>query len=188
MAAFRGPRVWLWRWRRNPLRRRVDAVEGWAVLATWALIVLTGVFVGLVSAHSVEEGLARERVDWRPVTALVVEDAPGTVGSEKVWAKVRWSAADGTRHTGQARVDSGSTAGSPATVWTDPQGRLVTKPATESEAHLRAALIGALAGASGATVPYVGWRLLRGRLQRRRMEEWDEAWERFDPMWGRNTR
>jgi len=188
MAAFRGPRVWLWRWRRNPLRRRVDAVEGWAVLATWALIALTGVLVGLVAAHSVEQGLARERAEWRPVTALVVEDAPGTVGSEKVWAKVRWTAADGTQHTGQARVDSGSTAGSPATVWTDPQGRLVSKPATESEARLRAALVGALAGASGATVPYVGWRLLRGRLQRRRMEEWDEAWERFDPMWGRNTR
>ncbi len=49
-------------------------------------------------------------------------------------------------------------------------------------------MVGALAGASGATVPYVGWRLLRGRLERRRMEEWEEAWERFDPMWGRNTR
>ncbi|WP_055524944.1 hypothetical protein [Streptomyces graminilatus] len=187
MAAFRGPRVWLWRWRRNPLRRRVDALEGWAVLAAWAIVVLTGVLVGLVSTHSVEQGLARERAEWRSVTALVAEGAPATISSEKVWAKVRWSGADGTPHTGQARVDPGSAKGSPVTVWTDPQGRLVTQPATESEARFRAALVGALAGVSAATVPYVGWRLLRGRLERRRMEDWDEAWERFDPMWGSNA-
>ncbi len=82
----------------------VDAMEGWIVLATWALTVLTGVFVGLAATHSVEQGLARERAEWRPVTALVVEDAPGTGGSEKVWAKVRWTAADGTR----ARARPGS--------------------------------------------------------------------------------
>lgn len=42
MAAFRGPKVWLWRWRRNPLRRRSDALEAWIMLTAWAFTVLGG--------------------------------------------------------------------------------------------------------------------------------------------------
>lgn len=60
--AFRGPKVWLWRWRRNPLRRRADAVEAWVVLGVWALTVLAGVLAGWATAGAVEQGLARERV------------------------------------------------------------------------------------------------------------------------------
>ena len=40
--AFRSPKVWLWRWRRNPLRRRADVVEGWVVLGVGLLAVLAG--------------------------------------------------------------------------------------------------------------------------------------------------
>src|SRR5687767_4110980 len=96
--AFRGPKVWLWRWRRNPLKRRADAVESWVLLAAWVLTVLCGVLAGLATAGTVERGMARERVEWRPVVALLTEQAPGTADprsgtstSEYVWAKVRWS-------------------------------------------------------------------------------------------------
>ncbi|MDN0196511.1 hypothetical protein [Streptomyces sp. S.PNR 29] len=192
--ALRGPKVWLWRWRRNPLRRRADAVEAWVVLGAWALTVLAGVLAGLTAAHSVEQGLARERVEWRPVEGRLAERAPGTstgqdqrsVG-EHVWAKARWTGADGSAHSGQVRVQAGSAAGTPVTVWTDPQGRMVTKPTTASEAQLRASLIGGLAGVSAAAVPFAGGRALRGRLERRRMDQWDAEWARFGPLWGRKT-
>ncbi|MCF1595991.1 Rv1733c family protein, partial [Streptomyces muensis] len=139
--AFRGPKVWLWRWRRNPLKRRADSMEAWVLLVAWSVTVLAGVLAGLTTARAVEQGMARERVEWRPVVALLTERAPGTTdsraartsSSEQVWAKVRWSARDGSSHTGQARVRPGSGVGSPVTVWTDPQGRLVTRPATPSE-------------------------------------------------------
>jgi hypothetical protein len=192
MAAFRGPKVWLWRWRRNPLRRRGDRLEAWVVLSVWSLTVLGGVAAGLLATRSVENNLERQRVEWRPVVAQLTEDAPGTAtasGStaERVWAEVRWTAADGSVHTGQARVEPASSTGTTVTVWTDSDGLLVTKPATESEARLRSALIGVLMGVSTAGVSFMGGRVLRGRLERRRMDQWDEEWERIGPLWGRKT-
>ncbi|MFI6492573.1 hypothetical protein [Streptomyces sp. NPDC050564] len=191
MAAFRGPKVWLWRWRRNPLRRGSDALEAWIVLVAWALTVLGGLFAGLAATQTVEHGLAQQRAEYRSVPALLTEDAPDAsateTGGDLVWAKVRWTAADGSPHAGQARVFAGTIAGTSVTVWTDPHGRLVTRPATASQAQLRASLVGVLVGVSAAGVPFVGGRLLRGRLERRRMERWDAEWERVGPLWGRMT-
>ncbi|MGW1957172.1 Rv1733c family protein [Streptomyces sp. NPDC001920] len=190
--AFRGPKVWLWRWRRNPLKRRADAVEAWVLLAAWALTLLTGVFTGLATAGTVERGMARERVEWRPVVALLSEQAPGTSrpgtpSGASVWGKVRWSTPDGASRTGQARVRPGSGVGTPVTVWTDAQGRLVTRPATESEARSRAALVGGLVGVFAASVPFVGGRALRSRLESRRIDRWGYEWARFGPLWGGRT-
>lgn len=192
--AFRGPKVWLWRWRRNPLKRRADAVESWVVLAAWLLTVLAGVLGGLTATRSVEHELAQERVAWKPVVALVTRDAPGRspanagrTRGERVWAEVGWTTADGSSHTGQIRVPSGSAVGTPVTVWTDPQGHLVTKPATVSQARMRATLMGTLLGMGAAAVPFVSARALLGRLERRRMDQWDAEWARFGPLWGRKT-
>ena len=68
-----------------------------------------------------EDGLARERVEWRPVVARLTEQAPGdgsdptdlTSSGERVWAEVRWTCADGSVHTGQVRVPPGSGHGRP---------------------------------------------------------------------------
>jgi len=188
MAALRGPRALLWRWWPNPLRRRSDRIEGWTVLAVWLLALLAGTLASLWAARSVENNLARERVEWRPVTALLTERAPGSAsGSEQVWAEVRWPAADGSAHEGQTRVEPGSAPGTPVTVWTDPQGRLVTRPVTEAQAGLRAGLIGTLVGATAAAVPLAGGRLVRGGLERRRLSQWDTEWERVGPQWGWKT-
>ncbi|MBO4252871.1 Rv1733c family protein [Streptomyces griseorubiginosus] len=193
--AFRGPKVWLWRWRRNPLKRRADTVEAWVVLGAWLVTVVAGVLAGLAATQSVEHGLARERVEWRQVEARLTEKAPGkaatgtgTASGDQVWGTVRWTAPDGSGHTGQVRVRPGSPAGSTVPIWSDRQGHLVTKPATASQAHLRASLIGVLVGISAAAVPFVGGRVLCGRLERRRMAQWDTEWSRFGPLWGRKTR
>ncbi|MFI9803905.1 hypothetical protein ACIHEJ_05960 [Streptomyces sp. NPDC052301] len=191
LKAFRGPKVWLWRWRRNPLRRRADVVEAWVVLGAWLLTVLVGVATGLVAARSVEDGLARERATWRPAVAHVVQRAPGrssashASGGERVWTKVRWTVTDGSAHTGRVRVEPGSRAGTPVTVWTDPQGHLVSRPTSATEAAFRGDLIGILVGVSAAAVPLVGGLALRGRLERRRMAAWDTEWARLGPQWGR---
>ncbi|MBW8796810.1 MAG: hypothetical protein JF597_25395 [Streptomyces sp.] len=203
LKAFRGPKVWLWRWRRNPLKRRADTMEAWVLLGAWLLTLLAGVLAGLAAARSVEDGLARERVEWHPVVAHVMDKAPGSAApksgsssssessdssdGERVWARVGWTVADGSAHTGQARVPAGSKAGTPVTVWTDLQGHLVTRPATASEARLRSALIGGLVGLSAAAVPFVAGLVARGRLERRRMDRWDAEWARLGPQWGRMT-
>ncbi|MFJ9909026.1 hypothetical protein ACIRVK_40390 [Streptomyces sp. NPDC101152] len=193
--AFRGPKVWLWRWRRNPLKRRADAVEAWVVLGAWLVTVVVGVLAGLAATQSVEHGLARERLEWRQVEARLTAKAPGKAATdsdassgEQVWGEVRWTAPDGSAHTGQVRVDPGSPAGSTVPIWSDRQGHLVTEPATLSQAHLRASLIGVLVGLCAGAVPFVGGRFLCGRLERRRMDMWDTEWARFGPLWGRKTR
>lgn len=190
--AFGGPKVWLWRWRRNPLKRRADTVEAWVVLGAWALTVLAGVLAGWAAAHSVEHGLARERVEWRPVAGRLTEQAPGkasvhagSANGDRVWAKVEWTAPDGSVHAGQVRVAPGSAVGTQVTIWTDRQGRLVTKPTTADQARVRAALVGGLAGIGAATLPFAGARILRNRLERLRVDQWDTDWARFDALRGR---
>ncbi|MET7683933.1 hypothetical protein [Streptomyces sp. NPDC005423] len=192
--AFRGPKVWLWRWRRNPLKRPADAVESWVVLGAWLVTLAAGELAGMTAARSVENGLAQERVDWRAVVAHVTQDVPGphpaqtdSPAGERIWARVRWTTGNGSSHTGQVRVESGSPVGTPVSVWTDPQGHLVTQPASASQARLRASLMGVLIGLAAATVPFAGGRFLRGRLEHRRMEQWDTEWARFGPLWGRKT-
>jgi len=188
--AFGGPKVWLWRWRRNPLKRRADTVEAWIVLGAWALTVLAGVLAGWAAAGSVEQGLARERVEWRPLVGRLTEPAPGkaaggSAGGDHVWAEAAWTGPDGSAHVGQVRVGVGSPTGTAVTVWTDPQGRLVAQPATPAQARLRASLVGGLAGVGAAAFPFVGGRLLRSRLERRRIDQWDTDWALFDAVWGR---
>ena len=89
--AFRGPKVWLWRWRRNPLRRHADAVEAWVVLGTWLVTVLVGVLAGLTATRSVEDGLARERMEWRQVAARLAEKAPGSASDHPATDSHLWN-------------------------------------------------------------------------------------------------
>lgn len=196
MKAFRGPKVWLWRWRRNPLRRRADLLEGWVVVAVWLLTALTGVLAGLGSAGSVERGLARERADWQPAAAQLLARAPGRsadTGDDgngdadggRVWARVRWTVPDGSAHTGRTRVEPGSAAGTTVTVWTDSWGHLVSRPTTPAEATFRATLVGGLVGLSAAAVPLVAGEVLRGRMERRRLDRWQSEWARLGPQWRR---
>lgn len=136
MAAFRGPKaskVWLWRWRRNPLRRRSDVLEAWIVLVAWALTALGGVLTGLLATQSVENGLARQRAEWHSVPALLNDDVPkSTAASRRRRHGVGGGPLDRAGRLAarrlQARVSVGSPAGTPVMVWTDADGRLVTKP------------------------------------------------------------
>ncbi|MGV9498295.1 Rv1733c family protein [Streptomyces sp. NPDC003642] len=192
--ALRGPQVWLWRWRPNPLKRRTDRIEAWVLLGVWALAVLIGVSVGTAVSRTVEDALARERAAWRPLVGRLAERAPGTPAeggatsrTDRVWARATWTAADGTSHSGQLRVPAGSPAGTPVTVWTDPEGGQVTRPMTPSQAHVRAGLLGGAAGLAAAAVPLAAGRALRNRLERHRIDQWATEWSRFGPMWGRTT-
>jgi len=176
--------VRLWRWRSNPLRRRSDRVEAWIVLLTWILALVSGVLLGLVTSGAMEHGLAVRRAEARPVSAVLTEDAT-TSGSDgdMAWVKVRWIAADGSRHTGRTQVPPSSAAGARVTVWTDPEGHLVSKPPTAAEARMQAALGGVLVGLSVGTGVLVGGRLGRGCLDRRRMADWEAEWKQVGPQW-----
>lgn len=184
-------RVRLWRWRRNPLRRRSDLAEAWLVLAAVVLALLLGALSGLTAAGAVDGSLAERRERTTPVSAVLAEDAaePSASvtqdGDGGVWTKVRWTAPDGTGRTGRAEVDPGSPAGTEVTVWTDPAGRLVSAPPDGAEAQFQTVMAGiTVAVAAGGLVLLAGG-LARARLQLRRLAEWETEWRQVEPSWRR---
>ncbi|MEI5525593.1 hypothetical protein WB401_13615 [Streptomyces brasiliscabiei] len=185
-------RVWLWRWRPSPLRRRADIVEAWLLLAVCALAVATGAFVGAATAHGVERDLNERRAERHPVSAVLTEDAPKTVSATagaggQVWARVRWTAADGTPLTGSARVEPGTDGGATVRVWLDRHGNVVSAPLDSDDAAFQGVALGtATAVGVAAAVSCLGW-VVHARTDRRRMAQWDVEWARIGPQWGQRT-
>ncbi|MEU6321606.1 hypothetical protein [Streptomyces sp. NPDC047009] len=185
-------RVWLWRWRRNPLLRRSDRLEAWLLLVTGVFVVLFGVLAGWAATHAVEHELAVRGARSHPVRAVLAEDAaraPRAVpayGGGSVWAKVHWRAA-GAEHTGLAQVQPGLRTGTSVTVWTGRDGELVSRPATEAQARVQAQIVGSLTGIGAAGVVLAGQGAARRRLERHRMRAWDREWESVGPRWRRTT-
>ncbi|MEU6684490.1 hypothetical protein [Streptomyces sp. NPDC046832] len=181
-----------WRWRRNALRRRVDVVEAWVVLAGWLLALLGGLLAGLLAAGTVDQAVERQRAESRQVRAVVVEDAPApsqarTASDQRVWGKVRWTAPDGATHREDARVPARAPAGSTVLVWVNGRGDLTTPPVSGGEAWLHTAMGGALAGIfTGGAALGATW-LARMALDRRRMKQWGAEWERIDTRRGWKT-
>ncbi|MBJ7902762.1 hypothetical protein IF655_05565 [Streptomyces sp. DSM 110735] len=182
-------RVRLWRWRRNPLRRRSDLAEGWIILLTWIFAVLGGALAGWAAGQTVDASLAARRAQVHTVSAVLTADAARTVSEgsgyegDHVWATVRWTDPDGSVHTGRTKVRPGTSAGTATTVWTDGTGRTVPPPASVAEAALQTVLTGLLVAQVSGTAVWAGGRLLRGSLVRRQLSEWDKEWKRVGPEW-----
>ncbi|MFF8669768.1 hypothetical protein [Streptomyces sp. NPDC015242] len=192
MKTSRRTTVRWWRWRRNALKRRVDVVEAWVVLAGWVCALLGGVLGGLVAADAVERAAERQRAQSRPVPAVLVRDAPGLsparpASDHRVWGTVRWTAPDGSSRQDRARVLPRTRAGSTVPVWVGRDGDLTTAPVSASETRLHAALGGTLAGGFAAATVLGTAGLARLLLDRRRMAQWDADWERLDARRGWRT-
>ncbi|MFJ9734732.1 hypothetical protein ACIRUL_25875 [Streptomyces sp. NPDC101171] len=188
LGRTRGP---LWRWRRNPLRRRTDVLEAWFLLAVWALVVVGGTLVGLVTARAAGQSFDRQRTERTRVRAVLLTDAPRTAvagtGGDLTSARVRWTAPDGTRHSDSTLVPGGLRAGSTAEIWLDAWGRPSSAPLTSGEAGAESALLG-VSAALALTGAAFGVRCAgRWWLDRRRIEEWDREWALLGPRWGHKT-
>lgn len=183
--------VWLWRWRRNPLKRRSDVVEAWVVIAAWMLGLAGALLAGLATAGAMEQSFARQRVETRAVSAVLTEAAPSATSREatdrnRVWVSVRWTDSRGP-HTGRTEMSPSTPAGTRVTVWTDRQDHLTSKPSSWADAALQSSLGGVWAAAAAGGVVVGGARVARARLDRQRMAQWAEEWERVDTRWGRKT-
>lgn len=184
----------MWRWRRNPLRRRSDVIEAWVVLVTGLVMAVGGPAAGVAAGTAVDASLRQERADRHRVPAVLKENAPAAQpaadGSTTglVRAVVRWTGPDGTVHTGTARVHEGSRAGTAAEVWTDGRGRLVQRPPTTEQIATRAVLAGTSAAAGVGAVSLAGRGVVRWRLDRARAQEWGRSWAEVGPRWSRHIR
>jgi hypothetical protein len=180
----------MWRWRRNSLRRRSDVIEAWVLLIAAIVAIVGGVLAGVTVAETAEQSLNRQRLERRTASAVLTEDAAGknatrVFGEDRVWATVRWTAPDGSVRTGLTKVLPDTAKGTPVTVWTDRQGHLEPKPGSPAAARFQGVWAGSLA-AIGVGVGVLGAaQLARGQMNRRRMEEWADEWQRVDGRWGR---
>ncbi|MEU3250546.1 hypothetical protein [Streptomyces sp. NPDC006997] len=184
-------RRWLWRWRRNPLRRRSDRAEAWFVLTVWACALLGGVLSGWAAQTATSDSLAASRSAALRVQAVVTEipladPENGTVVEsygKGAWAKVRWTDGDGTTRNGAAWIDAGVAVGTSVPVWTDDRGKLIPEPVDGAQAERQAVLLGVLSGMAVAALVLAGGRLALRGLERRSVGQWETEWALVEPQW-----
>ncbi|MGW6456211.1 Rv1733c family protein [Streptomyces sp. NPDC055078] len=191
----------VWRWRHNPLCRATDLAEAWVALVAVLLLVLAAPALGWISGSMTDESLrqqARQQTQQRrPVTATVVGLAPpaGTPVYDPDAASAldrrqpviaRWTSADGGRHSGTlSPLLKNPRAGDRFTLWTDGEGRVLSRPMDMTTVRIHAVLAGIGAAFFSALLIECARRLVRRRLVRRRYERLDRAWAAAGPDWGR---
>ncbi|MCS0603867.1 hypothetical protein NX794_22000 [Streptomyces sp. LP11] len=190
----------LWRWRNNPLRRATDVAEAWVALTALLLVAVAapvaGCLVGFAAQDSLQRSAREQRHTRYLVTATVTRDlgeAPLDTDPETTTAHTSrsrvladWTAPDGTPRHGQVLADLKSPhPGTRFRVWTDPHGRITTRPMDSPTATAHAVLAGIGAALVTAALVEGGRRLAVWRLVRRRYTRWDQAWDRAGPDWGK---
>ncbi|MDI5913063.1 MULTISPECIES: hypothetical protein [Streptomyces] len=188
------PRLWLWRWRRNPLRRRTDLAQAWIAVGLFLVVAAAtpvAVFLTGTTAYRHHKEIARHQAITRYDTpAVLLHDAPrhpepGSYEARKTLypATVRFTDPAGTPRTAETDVAPALTAGSTVRVWVNADGKITDPPLTMEQVRSRAmgcALLAALA------VPVLGAALhgyANRRLERHRLTQWDAAWAEIAPRW-----
>ncbi|WP_406864888.1 hypothetical protein ABZO31_32395 [Streptomyces sp. HUAS MG47] len=188
--------VWRQEWRTHPLRRPVDVVEAWALLAVGAALWVGAPATGLAAGWSVqnhdravavEQAATRDRVD-----AVALQNAADVAPSPydggrgmKALVTVRWTAPDGQQGQGKALVPADLKRGEHTRIWLDDQHKVTTAPLNDTDIWLGAATIGASAtalAAGAAALTGVGVRRL---ADRRRAAQWAYEWRHTGPDWTR---
>jgi hypothetical protein len=185
-AGIAAPAAFGWRWRRNPLRRRSDVVEAW-VRAVAALLLCAVPLAGWWAGQSVDRALKRVAREQRAERSLVRADfVHGGAGRGAAGAvALRWTAPDGSAHTGDVPVSLEVWRGGELRVWTDREGALVPPPLDAATAAPHAVVAGVATGAAAAGAVLASRRLLLWRLMRRRLARWEREWARVGQDWGR---
>lgn len=177
-------RTWLWRVRRNPLRRRSYAVEAWAFLVAGLIAVTGAALVGGSVAHDLRGQYAQQRLERHISTAVLTQDAPDGYGATRVEAPARWTAPDGTSRTGTVKADPELFRGAAITVWTDDRGALVATPLSAPVAQFQADITAASVAFAIFAGFLLGCVITTRFVDRRRCVRWAVDWAAADARWG----
>lgn len=175
---------------RNPLRRRLDRVEG-VIVGGLAVAFLAGAPLAAATAgHLAYSYGARtahaQQAAWHQVPAVLLVTAPayGYTGYlPQVWA--RWKAPDGAWRTGAVPAPPGKRAGTTVMVWADAAGRLTGPPLEAKQVRGQAVLAAILAPVLLGMVLLCAGQLTHCLLGRRRLAAWDAEWRATGPQWTR---
>jgi hypothetical protein len=188
------PRVLLWRWRRNPLRRRTDLAQAWIAvglfLAVLAATPSATFLVGDTAYRHYKETARHQSATRHDTSAVLVRDAPrhpepGSDEAKKALypVTVRFTNTHGRSRTATTDAVPGLAAGSVIRVWVDAEGKIADAPLTSRQ--VRDGAIGCAVLAAMA-VPLLGtaaYAYARRRLERHNLAQWDSAWARVAPRW-----
>jgi hypothetical protein len=99
--------------------------------------------------------------------------------------QARWTAPDGTRHTGEVLAPLGTGAGGMVRVWTDAAGRPAGPPLQPLQVKNQATLAAILAPVLLGEVLLAAGQLAHYLLGRRRLAAWEAEWRAIGPQWSR---
>jgi hypothetical protein len=175
---------------RNPLRRRLDRVEG-VIVAGLAVAFLAGAPLAAAAAwhYACSYGAHTahaQQAAWHQVPAVLLATAPttGYTGYQPM-VRARWTAPDGAPRTGTVPAQPGERAGSTVMVWADPAGQLTGPPLQAQQVRGQAFLAAILAPiVLGLLLLFTG-QLASFLLGRRRLAAWDAEWRATGPQWTR---
>jgi hypothetical protein len=127
-----------------------------------------------------------QQAAWHQVPAVPLTTVPASgYGQYGATVRARWTAPDGSGHTGTIPVPRGATAGRKVPVWVDAAGRLTGPPLQVSQVQRQAALAAMLAPIVAGLVLLCAGQLAHGVLARRRLAAWDADWRATGPQWTR---
>jgi hypothetical protein len=186
-------------WDGNPVRRRIDRLEGSLLIGLIAVFLIAAPVLAQLADQGIRAaGLRQERAEagWHQVWAVVQGDAPAGRApqgrypwpAKPVDKAVRWTAPGGQPRSGWVLVGAEVAPGSRSRVWVTRQGSLTGPPLRPAQLRDRIATTGVLtACGAGVLLVFVG---LAGRclLYQRRLAHWDRAWRAVEPQWTRPRR
>jgi hypothetical protein len=177
----------------NPLRRRIDRIETFVRLTVLVLLfaaVPAGVFLaGSIADHVFMHQAQAQRASDHQVKAVLTQDAP-MVGAadpysavETAWAQARWTAPNGTVHSGGVLVIAGSHKGSKVPLWINAAGATTAAPVNHRDVMAEVAVTSMVTGIAAILLLLGTEAIAVHSLNRRRSGAWDAEWRATGPLW-----
>ena len=171
-------------WDRNPLRRRIDRIEGGVIAGLIVLFLIAAPVLAMVAGNWTRTaGLRQQRMEatWSQVSATVPRSSSpeqdfssGAAGTVMMLA--RWTAPNGQPRHGWLPVSPGTKPGSSLRVWVNRRGSLTGPPLRHTQLQGRIAVAETLtACVLGLVFSLVGGSGLY-LLRQRHLADWDIAW------------
>ena len=172
----------------NLLRRSSDRAEA-ALIAVLLVVFLAGapltaLLAGRWAAAAGARAQQAERAGRYQVSAVLLEKSPyEAYGWAYSRAEARWTAPDGSRHTGEVAAPMGAARGTTVRIWVGRSGSLTTAPLQSAQVTSQAELAEVIAPFGLAFVLLAAGALAHQLLERRRMAAWDADWRATGPQW-----
>ncbi|GAA3504951.1 hypothetical protein GCM10019016_120640 [Streptomyces prasinosporus] len=188
------PRPLLWRWRRNPLRRRTDVFQAWLglglLLAVLAAAPVATVLVADAARRHYEDTARHQALTRYETTATLTRDAPrhpepGSDEEKKTRypGEVRFVTREGRTRTTRTEVPPGLPAGDEVRVWVTADGEATDPPLTREQVRSRSMGWALLAAVGVALAGAAAHALAVLALRRRNLADWATAWAETAPRW-----